>query len=68
MTLQPQPTLETAAAEGHGQTGSPYSNAKYPFEFSRQPFSPSSTQQTNGNKWLNQKACSVLLIVSSFNG
>lgn len=38
------------------RAGSAYSNAKYPFECSRQTLFPNPTQQTNEDEWLNMKA------------
>lgn len=50
-TLTP---THTQGTEGHKctHTGSIYSNAKCPFEFSRQPHFPKLTRQTNGAEWL----------------
>lgn len=51
-------------------TGSTYSNAKYPFEFPRQPLSPNPTQQTNENEWPNMKAgfkCIMWAFIFSFS-
>lgn len=52
-------------ARVHFQTGSTYSNAKYPFEFSRQPLFSYPTLQTNGDEWLSMKA-SLKYIMKSF--
>lgn len=50
----PKKTQRTQDTEGHKytHTGSIYSNAKYPFEFSRQPHFPKLTRQRNGAEWL----------------